>query len=90
MGFLHNGHLSLVNASQKKSDYTIVSIFINPTQFAEGEDLEKYPRDLENDKDLLEKSNTDLLFYPDKNEIYGFDFHQRCASKDIRTTYRNF
>ena len=85
MGFLHNGHLSLVNASQKKSDYTIVSIFINPTQFAEEEDLEKYPRDLERDQDLLEKANTDLLFYPDKNEIYGFDFQTYVSVEKITT-----
>ena len=85
MGFLHEGHLSLVRASKKKSDYTVVSIFINPTQFSEGEDLERYPSDFASDKNLLEKENTDLLFYPDKNEIYGFNFQTYVSVENITT-----
>lgn len=74
MGFLHEGHLSLVRASKEKSDFTVVSIFVNPTQFAEGEDLEKYPRDFERDKSLLENAKVDLIFYPGNDEIYGMNF----------------
>lgn len=74
MGYLHEGHLSLVRKSKSNSDFTVVSIFINPAQFAVGEDLEKYPRDFEKDKRLLENANVDLIFYPDKNEIYNSNF----------------
>jgi pantoate--beta-alanine ligase len=92
MGFLHQGHLSLVRASKQKSDFTVVSIFINPTQFAAGEDFEKYPRDFEKDKNLLEIENADLLFYPDIKEIYGFDFQTFVAveriSKFLEGKYR--
>ncbi len=83
MGFLHKGHLSLVSASKKKSDFTVVSIFVNPTQFAEGEDLEKYPRDFARDKNLLENEKVDLLFYPDKDEIYRFNFQTFVSVENI-------
>ncbi len=85
MGFLHEGHLSLVRASKEKSDFTVVSIFVNPIQFAQGEDLEKYPRDFERDKNLLENENVDLLFYPDKDEIYGFNFQTYISVENITT-----
>jgi pantoate--beta-alanine ligase len=74
MGALHDGHLSLVRESKKKCDITIVSIFVNPTQFAPSEDLEKYPRPLEQDIALLEKENTDILFLPSVEEIYPEGF----------------
>ena len=74
MGFLHRGHLSLVKASSKNCDITIVSIFVNPTQFAPDEDLESYPRDLERDKSLLEEENVDYLFYPSAHDIYPSGF----------------
>ncbi len=70
MGFLHAGHLSLVEKSKKKSDVTVVSIFINPTQFAINEDLNKYPRDIERDKKFLRKLNVDYVFIPEASEIY--------------------
>ncbi len=85
MGFLHEGHLSIIRVSKRKSDFTVVSIFVNPTQFAEGEDLEKYPRDFEKDKNLLENEKVDLLFYPDENEIYGLNFQTFVSVDDIST-----
>ena len=70
MGALHEGHISLVQASKAKCDLTVVSIFVNPTQFSPTEDLEKYPRTLEQDIALLEKEGVDILFIPSKEEMY--------------------
>jgi pantoate--beta-alanine ligase len=66
MGFLHKGHLSLIKKSKKKCDFTVVSIFVNPTQFAPNEDFNKYPRNLEHDKKLLLENKVDALFLPSK------------------------
>lgn len=74
MGYLHTGHLSLVRKSKENSDITVVSIFVNPTQFAPTEDLDKYPRDFERDEMLLNQENVDFLFYPNKDEIYPEGF----------------
>ncbi len=74
MGYLHEGHLSLVKKSIKDSDLTVVSIFVNPTQFGPNEDLNSYPRDFKRDKELLEKEGVDIIFYPDAEEIYGDNF----------------
>jgi pantoate--beta-alanine ligase len=74
MGYLHEGHFSLVRESKRKCDVTIVSVFVNPTQFDPSEDFRSYPRDLEKDKDLLEKENVDYLFLPDEKEIYPENF----------------
>jgi pantoate--beta-alanine ligase len=70
MGALHKGHLSLVRAAKKQCDLTIVSIFVNPTQFSPSEDLDKYPRSLEQDTNVLIKENADILFIPSKEEMY--------------------
>lgn len=70
MGFLHEGHLSLVRKSKETCDRTIVSIFVNPTQFAPTEDLSDYPRDIERDKKLLFQENVDYIFIPSVEEIY--------------------
>jgi pantoate--beta-alanine ligase len=70
MGYLHEGHLSLVRESKKRADVTVVSIFVNPAQFGPNEDFKKYPRDLEKDSAYLEKGGVDCLFYPDAAEIY--------------------
>ena len=70
MGALHRGHLSLVERSVKENRYTIVSIFVNPTQFNDQKDLERYPRDLNKDLELLEGYGVDVVFAPDTKEIY--------------------
>ena len=70
MGALHQGHLSLVNEAGKQSDVVIVSIFVNPTQFNNADDLKNYPRTLENDARLLSQTNCNLIFAPSVAEIY--------------------
>lgn len=74
MGYLHEGHLSLVKASLRDTECTVVSIFVNPTQFGPKEDFKEYPRDFEQDRFLLEKLNVDFLFFPDSAEIYPPDY----------------
>jgi pantoate--beta-alanine ligase len=70
MGYLHEGHLSLVRIARKKCDFLVVSVFINPTQFGPKEDLRKYPRDLKRDLRLLKKEGTDLVFCPSVKQMY--------------------
>jgi pantoate--beta-alanine ligase len=70
MGFLHEGHLSLVRLARRKSDYLVVSIFVNPAQFGPKEDLKEYPRDLKRDVRLLKKEGVDLVFCPSVAQMY--------------------
>ena len=70
MGGLHDGHLSLVGRAKNLAEIVVVSIFVNPTQFARGEDFDDYPNTFENDKFLLESKKIDVLFIPSKEEIY--------------------
>lgn len=83
MGFLHEGHISLIRRSKKKADITVVSIFVNPTQFAPNEDFEKYPRDIRRDKKLLNREQVDILFCPDSSEIYQPEFQTYTSVERI-------
>jgi len=74
MGYLHEGHLSLVRFAKANSDVCVVSIFINPAQFAPNEDFNRYPRSEERDLHLLENENCDLVFIPTTDELYGNDY----------------
>ena len=70
MGALHDGHISLIDASRDLCDVSVCSIFVNPTQFNDPADLLKYPRTIENDKKLLKNAGTDILYFPDRKEVY--------------------
>jgi len=70
MGYLHEGHLSLIRIARKRCDLLVVSIFVNPTQFGPNEDLNSYPRDFERDSKLCEKEGVDVIFAPSAEEMY--------------------
>ena len=74
MGYLHEGHLSLVKESQKDNNYTIVSIYVNPSQFGPNEDFSAYPRDIERDISILKELDVDCIFFPSDNEMYPEDY----------------
>lgn len=75
MGFFHEGHLSLMREGRRRGDLLIVSLFVNPTQFAPHEDLKNYPRNFERDRQMAEEVGTDILFAPEADEMYPPD-HQ--------------
>jgi len=73
MGFLHEGHLSLMRIAREKCDVLVVSIFVNPTQFGPNEDLDAYPRDFERDEQLCRSESVDIVFYPEAGNMYLAD-----------------
>lgn len=70
MGYLHEGHLSLIDIARREADCVLVTIFVNPSQFGAGEDLDKYPRDFERDRQLCEQKGVDAVFAPSPEEMY--------------------
>lgn len=80
MGYLHEGHQSLMEAAKRENDRVAVSVFVNPIQFGPGEDFASYPRDLEKDAALCESVGVDLIFHPDAEEMYDEDF---CTYVDM-------
>ncbi|PIU40199.1 MAG: pantoate--beta-alanine ligase [Candidatus Omnitrophica bacterium CG07_land_8_20_14_0_80_50_8] len=83
MGFLHQGHLSLVRRARRENDIVVASIFVNPLQFGPKEDLDLYPRDFAHDKKLLEHEKTDFLFAPLAEEFYKADFQTSLSVKKL-------
>ncbi len=72
MGYLHEGHISLVTASRKENDTTVMSIFVNPTQFGPNEDFANYPRDLSGDMKKAQEGGVDIIFAPTATENVSF------------------
>ncbi len=84
MGFLHEGHLSLIRRAKKETDVVIVSVFVNPTQFAPNEDLDKYPRDEKGDVRKITEAGGDIVFTPKTREVYPDNF-QTCVEVEKLT-----
>lgn len=74
MGYLHEGHQSLIDRAVAENDRVVVSVFVNPMQFGVGEDLESYPRDMDRDAAICEKAGAALIFHPEPSEMYPEDF----------------
>jgi pantoate--beta-alanine ligase len=87
MGYLHDGHLALLEKARSRADVVVASIFVNPTQFAEGEDLAVYPRDPEGDARKLESAGCDLLFTPSVSEIYPPTFGTYVSVEGITSLF---
>lgn len=83
MGALHSGHKALISRARAENDIVVVSIFVNPTQFLEGEDLDDYPRRKEADRTICERSGVDYLFFPEAAAMYGED-EVSLAAPDVR------
>jgi pantoate--beta-alanine ligase len=83
MGFFHEGHLSLMREGRKRADLLIVSLFVNPTQFAPHEDLKNYPRNFERDRQMAEEAGTDILFAPEADEMYPPDHQTRVLVEKV-------
>lgn len=80
MGYLHEGHKSLIDKAVAENDRVVVSVFVNPIQFGPSEDLASYPRDLERDAELCEKAGANVIFHPEDSEMYFDDF---CTYVDM-------
>ncbi len=83
MGYLHEGHRELIRTSKLQNDTTVVSIFVNPTQFGEGEDYERYPRDLDRDLAVCEEEGVDVVFAPEADRMYPEGFRTEVVVKGL-------
>lgn len=83
LGALHKGHAELIKKSLKQNDLTVVSIFLNPTQFNSKDDLKKYPKTFQNDLKILDYLNVDYLFYPSYREIYNDNYTYKITESDF-------
>ncbi len=83
MGYLHDGHLKLMEEGRKRGDCLVISIYVNPTQFSPNEDLDKYPRDFERDEQLARNVGVDVIFYPSNEEMYPAPYHTYVSVEDI-------
>lgn len=86
MGFLHEGHLSLVRESVQQADVTVVSIYVNPTQFGPKEDFKEYPRNIKRDTEILEAEGVDYIFSPGNEEIYPEGYKTYVEVHDLQDT----
>jgi pantoate--beta-alanine ligase len=87
MGFLHEGHASLIRKSTQENTHTVVSIFVNPTQFNSSEDFEKYPKDKDGDSSLLRSLNVDVLYSPSPSAVYPEGFNTSISTGHIATKF---
>jgi pantoate--beta-alanine ligase len=83
MGYLHKGHMSLIEEAAKRADKVVMTLFVNPTQFAPGEDLEKYPRDFDGDCNKAKESGADAVFYPCVEQMYPDGYQTYITVNDI-------
>jgi pantoate--beta-alanine ligase len=83
MGYLHEGHLSLLREGAKRGDHLVLSIFVNPTQFGPGEDLAAYPRNIENDLNLAEKEGVNTVFLPNDESLYPEQYQTYVSQEDL-------
>ena len=84
MGYFHEGHLSLMQEGARLGDFLAISIYVNPTQFGPGEDLERYPRDFERDRSLAEGVGVDVIYYPENKEMYP-EYYQTYVTVEAVT-----
>jgi len=83
MGYLHQGHVSLMEEGRKRADTLVVSVFVNPTQFGPQEDLDAYPRDFERDRECMQSVGVDAVFYPTDSEMYGDGYQTYVTVEEV-------
>ncbi|MFN4182983.1 MAG: 4-phosphopantoate--beta-alanine ligase, partial [bacterium] len=83
MGYFHEGHLELMRQARRETDYTVVSIFVNPLQFGIAEDYQQYPRDFARDRKMSEEENVDVLFVPSVEEMYPEGFQTKVIVEEM-------
>ncbi|MCM8792616.1 MAG: pantoate--beta-alanine ligase [Candidatus Omnitrophica bacterium] len=83
MGYLHQGHLSLIQKARRENDFVVVSIFVNPIQFGPKEDFQRYPRDLKRDVRLCKKAGVDVIFYPHAQDMYSKNFKTYVVVEEL-------